>query len=37
MEKVIELFVTAVTFQKRYDQLWVPLWRVFGPSLSSVW
>ena len=30
--KVMELLVTAATFQTRYDQLLVPLWRVFWPS-----
>jgi len=34
---VIDFLVASVTFQKRNDQLLVPLWRVLGPSLSSVW
>jgi hypothetical protein len=37
IEKVIEELVTALTFQTLKDQLFVPLWRVFGPSFFSVW
>jgi hypothetical protein len=36
MEKVIESGEKAVTFQKRYDQLLVPLCSVFSPSFFSV-
>jgi hypothetical protein len=37
IEKVIEELVTALTFHTLKDQLFVPLWRVFGPSFFSVW
>lgn len=33
----MDLSVTSVTFHVRNDQLFVPLWSVFGPSLSWVW
>jgi hypothetical protein len=36
MAKVMESLVYAVTFQKRNDQLLVPLWSVLPPSLSWV-
>lgn len=34
--KVMESSVTALTFHTRYDQLFVPLCRVFVPSLICV-
>ena len=37
MEKVMDELVTALTFHILKDQLFVPLWRVFGPSFFSVW
>jgi len=37
IEKVIESLENAVTFQKRNDQLLVPLCSVFWPSFCSVW
>jgi hypothetical protein len=36
MEKVIDEFVTALTFHILNDQLLVPLCRVFSPSFFSV-
>jgi len=36
MLKVIESAVADVTFQTRYDQLFVPLCRVLSPSFFSV-
>lgn len=36
MANVMESLVYAVTFQKRNDQLLVPLWSVLPPSLSWV-
>lgn len=36
MEKVIESLEKAVTFQKRNDQLLVPLCSVLSPSFCSV-
>lgn len=35
IEKVMESSVTSVTFHSRYDQLFVPLCRVFPPSFTS--
>lgn len=36
-EKVMEFLVSAVRFQKWYDQLLVPLCSVLGPSFFSRW